>query len=88
MGMPQRWVVMAAGCAIVAVAVERLTALGEPRPAPTAVAGADATTCPPARTPPPLRVEADEPEPTVAQPGGIDPLGASRAIREALEDCP
>jgi hypothetical protein len=28
------------------------------------------------------------PAPSVAQPGGIDPLGASRAIRSALGDCP
>ena len=84
MPMPKHWVVIAAACAIVAVAAERLEVLRQASSELTAVAEADAGRCGPAGAPP--RDTAHQP--SVAQPGGIDPLGASRAIRDVLEDCP
>jgi hypothetical protein len=81
--MPKRWVLILAGCAIAVVAGERVAVLRAPAPPVKMAAEA-----PPACAPFELAAQRPDPEPSVAQPGGMDPLGVSRAIHRVLEDCP
>jgi hypothetical protein len=84
---PKQWVLIAAGCAIAAIVVERSLELYESKARSSAAAETTAPRCAPGQAPvlPPFD---DDPAPAVAQPGGIDPLGLSGAIRRALDDCP
>jgi len=85
--MPLKWVVVLACLAMAAVFVERAGVLYRPTP-PAKVAAEDALpVCPPAQRVPATELQPPD-LPSVTQPGGIDPLGASRAIQIALEDCP
>jgi hypothetical protein len=80
-------VLIVAGCAIAAVVVERSLVLYDPNSRSSAGAETEALRCaaPQAAMPPPFE---DDAMPSVTQPGGIDPLGLSGAIRRALDDCP
>ncbi|MGH8664740.1 MAG: hypothetical protein ACREUX_10785 [Burkholderiales bacterium] len=82
---PKQWVLIAAGCAIAAIVVERSLVLYKPKYRQVTAAEAAAGRCASAPAPPPFD---EDPAPLVAQPGGIDPLGLSDAIRRALDDCP
>jgi hypothetical protein len=84
MRLPKRWVLVLAGCAIAAVIIERASVLYQPK-AKLAIAAETERHCTPAQAP---RLLDDDIVPSVTQPGGIDPLGVSRAIQRALEDCP
>ncbi|MPZ45526.1 MAG: hypothetical protein GEV05_19475 [Betaproteobacteria bacterium] len=83
---PKRWVLIIAGCAIAAIVVERSLVLYESKYRQVTAAEAAARRC--ASAPAPVPPFDEDPAPLVAQPGGIDPLGLSSAIRRALEDCP
>ena len=80
--MPKRWALILAACTIAAIAIERGLALYNAETRLVMAAEADTKRC--AAEPAPLDAEV----PAAVQPGGIDPLGLSRAIHEALEDCP
>jgi hypothetical protein len=83
MPLPKRWAVIVAGCTIGAIVVERVLVLYEPKARTGAAAEWDAGRC--AIAPGPLQ---DDAVPAASQPGAIDPLGLSGAIRRALGDCP
>jgi hypothetical protein len=86
MAMPRRWAVVLACLAIVAVFVERAGVLYRAPPPAKVAAEVSAPACPSA---PAATTEVQPAElPSVTQPGGIDPLGATRAIHDALKDCP
>ena len=85
MRLPKRWTLILAGCAIVAVVVERALVLTEPGAEVRLAADGDRERCAPFDPPASLQ---PNPAPSVAQPGGLDPLGVSRAIHGVLEDCP
>lgn len=80
-------VLIVAGCAIAAIVVERSLVLYDPKSRSSAGAETEALRCaaPPGAMPSPFE---DDAMPSVTQPGGIDPLGLSGAIRRALDDCP
>ena len=82
---PKRWMLVLAGCAIAAVVVERTSVLYEPKAKLVIATEAERQHCSTAQAAPVLDAAA---VPSVTQPGGIDPLGVSRAIRRVLEDCP
>jgi len=84
MRLPKRWVLVLAGCAIAAVMIERASVLYELKANLAIAAEGDRQRCPSAQAP----LLDEGVEPSVTQPGGIDPLGMSHAIRRALEDCP
>lgn len=85
MRLPKRWALILAGCAIAAIMIERLSAFYEPRPKLAIAAETERQRCSSIQLP---SVPEDGAAPSVTQPGGIDPLGVSRAIHSALEDCP
>lgn len=73
MRLPKHWALVLLGVALAAILIGLV--VHEPQRARVASAVFEAPALPP------------ELVPAVPQPGGIDPLGASRAIRRALEDC-
>ena len=81
-------VLIIAGCAIAAIVVERSLVLYDQEPRKSAAAETEAPRCATAQAPMPPPFDDDASVPSVAQPGGIDPLGLSGAIRRALDDCP
>jgi hypothetical protein len=81
--MPKRWALILAGCAIAVIVNERVAVLRAPAPAVN-VAQEAAPSCAPLE----LATERPDTVPSVAQPGGMDPLGVSRAIHRVIEDCP
>jgi hypothetical protein len=85
MRIPKRWALILAGCAIAAVVSERASVLTEPRASVKLAEKSGPPPCapfgPPAPSPPGAA-------PSVAQPGGLDPMGVSHAIHSMLEDCP
>ena len=83
MRMPKRWALILAGCAIAVIVSERVAVLRAPAPA-VKVAVEVPSSCAPFQ----IATERPETVPSVAQPGGMDPLGVSRAIHRVLEDCP
>ena len=85
--MPRMWTVVLACLAIAAVLVERARVMYRPDARAQVAVEHTAPKCPAA---PQAAPSAAEPAdlPSVAQPGGIDPMGATRAIQEALRDCP
>jgi hypothetical protein len=85
---PKALVLIIASCAIAAIVVERSLVLYDQEPRKSAAAETEAPRCGAAQAPmvPPFDDYASVP--SVAQPGGIDPLGLSGAIRRALDDCP
>jgi hypothetical protein len=85
--MPRRWAVVLACLAIGAILIERSRVLYREGSTSQVAAESNVPSCPgPAA---PSDVDLQQPDgPSVAQPGGIDPLGATRAIRNALQDCP
>ena len=85
MRIPKRWALILAGCAIAAVVAERAFVLTEPGAGVQLADKTDPQRCAPFGPP-----AASQPgaAPSVAQPGGLDPLGVSRAIQGMLEDCP
>ena len=84
MRMPKRCALILAGCAIAVVVVERGLVLRAPAPA-VQVAAEVSPSCAPFKLP---AAERPDTVPSVAQPGGMDPMGVSRAIHRVLEDCP
>jgi hypothetical protein len=85
MRLPKRWVLVLAGCAIAAVMLERASVLYQPKAKLAIAAESESLRCPSPHIP---QVLDDDATPSVTQPGGIDPLGVSSAIRSALGDCP
>ena len=83
MRIRKRWTLILAGCAIVAVVAERALVLTESAADVKLAADVDAERCAPFEAP--ARADA---MPSVAQPGGLDPLGVTRAIHGVLEDGP
>jgi hypothetical protein len=81
--MPKRWALILAGCAIAAIVAERALVLREP--AAAVRIAKEAPACTPFGVPASDQLDG---VPSVAQPGGMDPLGVSRAIHRVLEDCP
>lgn len=74
MRIPKRWALALVGGALAAALVATL--MKEPEPTRLATTESEAPAVEP------------EPVPSAPQPGGIDPLGASQAIRRALESGP
>jgi hypothetical protein len=87
MRMPMKWTVVLACLAIAVVLVERSRVMYRASASAQVATESLPAPCPEA---PPAAATATEPAdlPAVAQPGGIDPMGATRAIRDALQDCP
>ena len=85
--MPIKWTVVLACLAIAVVLVERSRVIYRPNSSAQVATQSLPPPCPEA---PPTSSPAAEPAdlPSVAQPGGIDPMGATHAIRNALQDCP
>jgi hypothetical protein len=85
--MPRRWVVVLACLAIAAVLVERSRVVYRTGGTAQIAAESGVASCPVAASPADIDLQQTD-VPSVAQPGGIDPMGASRAIRNVLQDCP
>ena len=80
MQTPKRWTLLLAGCVLAAVVVGRILLMEEARPGLVAESDTRVVHCAPLFT--------EGAPPSVTEPGGIDPLGVTRAIRLALDDCP
>jgi hypothetical protein len=86
--MPTKWAVVLACLAIAAVLIERSRVVYHRSGTVAQVAAESAVPpCPVAATPGEIDLQQTD-GPSVAQPGGIDPMGASRAIRNVLQNCP
>lgn len=85
--MPRRWAVLLACLAIAAVLIERSRVVYRSGDAAQVAAESTLSPCPVAATPSDIDLQQTD-APSVTQPGGIDPLGASKAIRDVLQDCP
>jgi hypothetical protein len=79
----KRCALILAGCAIAAVVAERVLVLTEQGASVRLAEKSDRDPCAPFG-PPAYPGDA----PSVPQPGGLDPLGVSRAIHRVLEECP